>query len=276
MERESRASDSDRTMRSILNPLRSQREENAPVPDVDEQFRNLVLTPPKPVLVLIPEGDKTSKESHLENYMRLIEHGWSPKDARGQSGDKNYGALAELRKRDSNLYDKDPENRFKRIDRKGHLREAWRHLKENWEVLDPKSHEFYLREFMDIINNPKTPREEKLSELYNKIVREKEQSPHPPPHAPHVIEESICFVKPVTNSPSKKSVDVILVHTNKPWRGKADGREREELAEFGDYEEELTESGDYEEELAGLYGKIIRERGKIIRERANAQGWIFY
>ena len=59
-------------------------------------------------------------------------------------------------------------------------------------------------------------------------------------------------------------------------RGKADGREREELAEFGDYEEELTESGDYEEELAGLYGKIIRERGKIIRERANAQGWIFY
>jgi len=25
-----------------------------------------------------------------------------------------------------------------------------------------------------------------------------------------------------------------------------------------------------------LYGKIIRERGKIIRERANAQGWIFY
>ena len=261
MERESRASDSDRTMRSILTPLRSQREENAPVPDVHEQFRNLVLTQPKPVLVLIPEGDKTSKESHLENYMRLIEHGWSPKDARGQSGDKNYGALAELRKRDSNLYDKDPENRFKRIDRKGHLREAWRHLKENWEVLDPKSHEFYLREFMDTINNPKTPREEKLSELYNKIVREKEQSPHPPRHAPHVIGESICFVKFVTNSPSKKSEadGFFSIGT---------GRERER--------EELAESGDYEEELAELYGKIIRERGKIIRERANAQGWIFY
>ncbi len=59
MERESRPSDSDGTMRSLLSPLRP------PVPDVGEQLRNLELNPPGLFPVLIPEGDRTSKETHL-------------------------------------------------------------------------------------------------------------------------------------------------------------------------------------------------------------------
>ena len=168
MERESRESESD-----LLSPLRRQTQEE----DVGEQLRNLELNPPS--LVLIPVGDRTSPETHLENYMRCIEAGWTPKDARGQSGDKNYYVLAKLRKSDSNPYDKDPPpgKTFYRKDGKGHLRDAWRHLKDNWEVLDPKSHADPLRNvprelrdaLMDIIDNPETPREEKLAELYNKI-----------------------------------------------------------------------------------------------------------
>ena len=149
MERESRPSDSDGTMRSLLSPLRP------PVPEGDEQLRNLELNPP----VLI-EGNKISKESHLENYMRCIGARWTPKDARGHWKTNKYTSLGKLRKCDSNPYDNDPENRFKRKDGKGHLREAWRHLKENWEVLDPKSqafglsHAFYLQEFWKKLSPP--------------------------------------------------------------------------------------------------------------------------
>ena len=150
MERESRPSDSDSTLRSVLSPLRP------PVPDVDEQFRNLELNPPS--LVLIEVGDRTSPETHLENYMRCIEAGWAPKDARGRSGDKNYQPLARLRLGDSNPYDEDPENRFYRKDGKGHLRDACRHLKDHYSEyapnFEPKSHAFYLREFWEKVSPP--------------------------------------------------------------------------------------------------------------------------
>ena len=160
MERESRPSDSDGTMRSVLSPLRTQRgrreeeeQENAPVPDVDEQLRNLELNPPN--LVLIEVGDKTSKESHLENYMRCIEAGWAPEDARGRYLGKNYLSLARLKKYDSTLYEKD-DPRFKRKDGEGHLHEAWRHLKDHWDVLPTPSHESSLRAFWKKLNLLKT------------------------------------------------------------------------------------------------------------------------
>ena len=63
VERESRPSDSDSTLRSVLSPLRP------PVPDVDEQFRNLELNPPSLVLI---EGDKISKEPSHESCLRAF------------------------------------------------------------------------------------------------------------------------------------------------------------------------------------------------------------
>ena len=148
MERESRPSDSDHTLRSVLSPLRP------PVPDVDEQLRNLELNPPDLFPVLI-NGDKISKESHLENYMRCIEARWSPEDARGRYLDKRYNTLSVIKKRDSNPYDKD-DPRFLRKDGKGHLRDAWRHLKDHWDVLPAPSHESCLRAFWKKLNFLKT------------------------------------------------------------------------------------------------------------------------
>jgi surface protein len=107
-----------------------------------------------PSLVLI-EGDKISKESHLENYMRCIEAGWAPEDARGRYLGKNYPSLARLKKYDSNPYEKD-DPRFKRKDGEGHLHEAWRHLKDHWDVLPTPSHESSLRAFWKKLNLLKT------------------------------------------------------------------------------------------------------------------------
>ena len=73
MERESRPSDSDSTLRSVLSPLRP------PVPDVDEQFRNLELNPPSLVLI---EGDKISKEPSHESCLRAF---WKKLGARVRS-----------------------------------------------------------------------------------------------------------------------------------------------------------------------------------------------
>ncbi|MBJ62405.1 MAG: hypothetical protein CMB57_04050 [Euryarchaeota archaeon] len=182
---------SDRDLKEVVEsdpstPVRGQTEEE----DVGEQLRNLELNPPNTngnfdddelfeewdgtrttqerelreshkrrqaktsKLELIPEGDKMSKETHLENYIRLVEHGWSPKDARGRYRDKNYGALGVLKKPETNPYDHDPENKFVRKDGKGHLRDAWRHLKDNWEVLPPPSHESCLRTFWKKLSSP--------------------------------------------------------------------------------------------------------------------------
>ena len=150
MERDPRESESD-----LLSPLRTHKkeeQENAPVPDVDEQLRNLELNPPSLVLI---EGDKISKESHLENYMRCIEAGWAPEDARGRYLGKNYLSLARLKKYDSNPYEKD-DPRFKRKDGEGHLHEAWRHLKDHWDVLPTPSHESSLRAFWKKLHLLKT------------------------------------------------------------------------------------------------------------------------
>ncbi len=75
MERESRPSDSDSTLRSVLSPLRP------PVPDVDEQFRNLELNPPDLFPVLI-DGDKISKEPSHESCLRAF---WKKLGARVRS-----------------------------------------------------------------------------------------------------------------------------------------------------------------------------------------------
>ncbi len=241
MWRESRASDSDGTMRSVLSPLRP------PAPDVDEQLRNLALT--QPGLVLI-DGDRISKESHLENYMRCIGAHWTPEDARGRFPDKNYASLAKLRKGDSNPYDNDPENRFKRKDGKGHLREAWRHLKENWEVLDPKSHAFYLQEFWKKLSPPDPEPFGTAIGTYGtfRFIKLKE-----------IVAGDIQFPE---DAWAERALKEGWTHGTRPLKDKAVIKSpQDHLTDFfTDYEEELAESGDYEEELAELYGKIIRER----------------
>ena len=58
MERDPRESESD-----LLSPLRTHKkeQENAPVPDVDEQLRNLELNPPSLVLIS-SKGIKSPKK----------------------------------------------------------------------------------------------------------------------------------------------------------------------------------------------------------------------
>jgi len=256
MERESRPSDSDGTKRSVLSPLRTQRgrregeeQENAPVPDVDEQLRNLELNPPS--LVLIEVGDKTSKESHLENYMRCIEAGWAPKDARGQSGDKNYQALARLRLSDSNPYDEDQENRFYRKDGKGHLRDACRHLKDHYSEyapnFEPKSHAFYLREFWEKVSPPDPEPFATAIGWHGtyRFIKLKE-----------IVDGNLHFPK---DAEAERALREGWSHTTTPIKDVAVTKTAQEhLDEFIPNWYETPSSS--ESELAELYRKIIRER----------------
>ena len=97
---------------------------------------------------ITPTKPKTSKESHLREYWRLIKEGKTPHEARGCSKQKNkggdetharYSTLMQLRKADKCPYGDDEAD----------LREMWLHFKKAFPVLIKLSDADYLKIFAE-------------------------------------------------------------------------------------------------------------------------------
>ena len=171
MDRDPRESESD-----LLSPLRTQRgkgeeeeQENAPVPDVDEQLRNLELNPRAERALkegwthkTTPQEDlavtKTAQE-HLTDFFTEYDDHHDFERARDAHNSARYVALVKLKnKPDAECSDRE-------------LR-----LKELWVVTDPfRSVPRELRVIlMDIIEYPESSRDEALAAWYRKITGEPE------------------------------------------------------------------------------------------------------
>ena len=189
MDRDPRESESD-----LLSPLRTHRgrgkeeeQENAPVPDVDEQLRNLELNPRAERALkegwahtTAPQEDlavtKTAQE-HLTDFFTEYDHHHDFERARDAHNSARCVALVKLKnKPDAECSDRE-------------LR-----LKELWVVTDPfRSVPRELRVIlMDIIEYPESSRDEALAVWYREITGEPETQIIGDPETPSSSESELA------------------------------------------------------------------------------------
>ena len=185
MERDPRESESD-----LLSPLRTHKkeeQENAPVPDVDEQLRNLELNPRAERALkegwahtTAPQEDlavtKTAQE-HLTDFFTEYDDHHDFERARDAHNSARCVALVKLKnKPDAECSDRE-------------LR-----LKELWVVTDPfRSVPRELRVIlMDIIEYPESSRDEALAVWYREITGEPETQIIGDPETPSSSESELA------------------------------------------------------------------------------------